>query len=75
MPHNPRVPGHKLIIDGAPLDLNAQTWKCECGRWESKVPAVGPYGATTSKARIAQVEMAYGKHLKGVMQKLQRDNS
>ena len=58
------VKGHKLIMDGGLGALSTIKWRCECGKWESATPNVGPYGRTTAKARIAQVEMAHGKHAK-----------
>lgn len=54
---------HRIVIDGPPGNLRAQTWRCSCGKWESKVPDVGPWGRATNKARIAQVKMAHGKHV------------
>jgi hypothetical protein len=61
-----RLPtGHKLISDGPPGSLKSWTWRCECGGWGPvPTPDKGPFGSTTSKARIAQVEMAHGKHVK-----------
>lgn len=58
------VKGHKLIMDGMPGNLSATKWRCECGKWASDTPAVGAYGHKTAKARIAQVQMAHGKHIK-----------
>ena len=55
---------HKLLLNGPPGNLAAWVAKCSCGKWEAKMPAVGPYGKTTAKARIAQVTMAHGKHAK-----------
>ena len=60
---------HKLLMDGPPGYLAQWTCKCSCGTWESKVPDVGPYGRTTAKARIAQVQMAHGKHVRGAVGK------
>lgn len=59
-----RVPGHRLQTTGPPGNLSAWTWRCECGAWSAETPARGPFGSTTSKARIAQVQMAHGKHVK-----------
>lgn len=64
-----KIPGHKIVIEGSQLSLDSQLWKCECGQWESKVPAVGSYGATSAKARIAQIEMAHGKHARAAAAK------
>ncbi len=69
VPKSPKIPGHRVRIEGSQLNLDTQVWKCECGQWESKVPAVGPYGATTAKARLAQVEMAHGKHARAAAKK------
>lgn len=55
---------HKLLMDGPPGDLSRWSCKCSCGAWEGKVPDIGPYGRATAKARIAQVKMAHGKHVK-----------
>jgi hypothetical protein len=33
------------------------------------VPDVGPFARTTAKARVAQVEMAHGKHVRAAMAK------
>ena len=64
------TPGHKLIPAGAPGNLSAWTWRCECGGWGPvPTPATGPWGRATAKARIAQVEMAHGKHVKGALRK------
>ncbi|MFZ3082411.1 MAG: hypothetical protein WA157_06935 [Rhodoferax ferrireducens] len=57
-------PGHKLMMTGPTGQLNSVIWRCECGQWESKTPAKGPYGRTSAKARIAQVKMAHGMHVK-----------
>jgi hypothetical protein len=60
---NRKVPGHKLIFEGQPGSLEHSKWRCECGNWGPvATPALGPYGNKTSKARIAQVTMAHGKH-------------
>jgi len=53
---------HKILMSGPPGNLSAWVAKCSCGQWEAKMPAAGPYGRTTAKARIAQVTMAHGKH-------------
>lgn len=55
---------HKLELTGPPGSLSAWVCKCSCGNWQAPMPAVGPYGRTTAKARIAQVKMAHGKHAK-----------
>lgn len=55
---------HSIEIVGDQLSLNRQIWKCSCGMWEMAVPAVGAYGHRTAKARIAQVDMGFGKHVK-----------
>ncbi len=55
---------HKLLMEGPPGYLSRWTCRCSCGKWEGKVPDAGPFGRTTAKARIAQVEMAHGKHAK-----------
>lgn len=55
---------HKLLMSGPPGSLSAWQCRCACGKWETKVPDVGPWGNSTAKARIAQVQMAYGKHEK-----------
>ena len=55
---------HKLLMEGPPGYLSRWTCRCSCGQWEGKVPDVGPFGRTSAKARIAQVEMAHGKHAK-----------
>lgn len=59
--------GHKLLSEGPPGNLSVWKWWCECGHWSSETPQFGPYGRTTAKARIAQVKMAHGKHVKGAM--------
>lgn len=57
---------HRLLFAGHPGDLTRSRWSCACGEWAmSGTPAVGPWGRTSPKARIAQVEMAHGKHVKG----------
>ena len=61
---NNQTTDHKLVISGNQLVLDGQVWKCSCGQWESPVPVVGSYGHTTAKARITQVNMAFGKHVK-----------
>lgn len=53
--------GHRLLPAGAFLSGH---WKCECGAWTGETPKVGPWGRTTMKARIAQVTMAHGKHVR-----------
>lgn len=55
---------HKLKMDGPPGQLSAWRCWCSCGQWEAPMPAAGPYGRTTAKARIAQATMAHGKHEK-----------
>lgn len=52
---------HKLLQDGAP---GSHRWRCACGQWSAETPAKGPYGRTTMRARIAQLNMAYAKHLR-----------
>lgn len=54
----------KPIIDGPFNDLSKQTYRCPCGEWSFAMPAVGPFGNTSAKARIAQAEMAFQKHVK-----------
>jgi hypothetical protein len=62
--------GHKLIHEGPAWPLSSSSWRCECGEWGPvPTPAVGPYGNTTAKARIAQVEMAHGKHVRYAIHK------
>ncbi len=56
----------KFVMEGSPGSLSSTVWRCACGGWQSKTPAVGPYGRTSAKARIAQVKMAWGKHCKGL---------
>ena len=56
---------HRLKLDGPPGSLSQWVARCACGQWQAPMPAVGPYGHTTAKARIAQVTMAHGKHVKG----------
>jgi hypothetical protein len=53
------IPGHRLELVGMP---GSKSWKCSCGGWARDVPAIGPYGRTSYKARIAQLNMAHGKH-------------
>jgi hypothetical protein len=57
-----QVVGHRLNFHGPAGNFAASRWWCECGKWESGAPARGPYGNTSARARIAQVEMAHGKH-------------
>ena len=61
---NSQTPEHKIVITGNQLSLDGQVWKCSCGKWELPVPAFGSFGHATSKARITQVNMAFGKHVK-----------
>lgn len=61
---NNQTPDHKIVITGNQLSLDGQVWKCSCGKWEMEVPSVGSFGHTTSKARITQINMAFGKHVK-----------
>lgn len=63
-------PGHKIVITGNQLSLDGQVWKCSCGNWEMVVPGVGSFGHTTSKARIAQINMAFDKHVKFAVAKV-----
>ena len=55
---------HKLLMNGPPGNLSAWVCKCSCGKWSAPMPAVGPYGRATARARIAQATMAHGKHAK-----------
>lgn len=52
---------HKLLQDGAP---GSHRWRCACGQWSAETPAKGPYGRTTMRARMAQLNMAYAKHVR-----------
>lgn len=64
------TPGHRLNNSGTAGNLARWHWWCECGKWEAKTPAVGPFGNTSAKARIAQVEMAHGKHVRAARAKV-----
>jgi hypothetical protein len=68
---------HTIEIVGDQLSLDRQTWKCSCGKWEMAVPAVGAFGHRSAKARIAQVDMGFGKHVKfaGVSQNQKNSHS
>lgn len=63
---------HKLDCAGP---LGTKLWKCSCGKWESEVPAKGPYGRTTMKARMAQLIMAHGKHKRAQQKKEMEANA
>lgn len=67
---NNQTPDHKIVITGNQLSLDGQVWKCSCGMWEMAVPTVGSFGHTTSKARITQINMAFGKHVKYAVAKV-----
>jgi hypothetical protein len=59
---------HRLLFQGTPGNLDRAEWSCACGAWQqSGTPKVGPWGRTTNKARIAQVEMAHGKHVRAAL--------
>lgn len=51
--------GHKVIVDGAPGRLSAQTWRCVCGRWNCKPPAEG-----TPDERRAAMQRAHAQHVR-----------
>ncbi len=53
--------GHKLLLDGP---LGSHRWRCECGKWQKATPALGPFGRTSMRARMAQLTMAHDKHVK-----------
>ncbi len=64
-----QTPDHKIVITGNQLALDGQVWKCSCGKWEKAVPSIGSYGHTTSKARVTQINMAFGKHVRAAIKK------
>lgn len=66
---NSQTAQHKIVITGDQLSLDRQVWKCSCGQWESAVPPVGSFGHRSSKARITQVKMAFGMHVKFALAK------
>lgn len=45
------------------------SWRCLCGKWAMKLPAVGPFGRTSLSARVAQVKAAHGKHARMTVQR------
>jgi hypothetical protein len=67
---NNQTPDHKIVITGNQLSLGSQVWKRSCGKWEMAVPTVGSFGHTTSKARITQINMAFGMHVKFAVSKV-----
>lgn len=52
-----------MLADGP---LGSGKWRCECGKWQGTVPKVGAWGRTSMRARMAQVLMAHGMHVRHV---------
>ncbi len=63
-----RIPGHRLVPAGP---VASGRWRCECGAWTAVTPARGPFGRTTMRARIAQLNMAHGKHARAAQSRSQ----
>lgn len=64
-----RIPGHRLVPAGP---VSSGRWGCECGAWTGVTPARGPFGRTTMRARIVQLNMAHGKHARAAQIRSQR---
>jgi hypothetical protein len=60
---------HKLTIDNPLARLHDQVWRCSCGGWKGGVPAVGGFGRTSHRARVAQAIAAHEKHVKAALKR------
>lgn len=61
---------HRLQIDKPLAPLREQTWTCSCGCWTGSVPAVGAFGVTTTKGRIATANAAFSRHARYALRKV-----